>query len=478
MNISIIEAIKDDRLFRNFLANAEDKLGTWKNWMVALRVLYGLPVNPKHRDLIKRCTGRDITKLPKRGFKTALFLTGRRSGKSRIASVIGAFEAALSGREKFLAAGEFGMVPILAPTAKQGRVIKSYIRSIFAQTPLLQNEIIKESAEGFRLRNKVQIEILVGDWKTVRGYSCLAVLCDEICFFGLDAESKIKSDTELVRAVQPSLSTTKGRLICISSPYARRGWAYRQYKKNQDNPDSCSTLVWNCDSRTMNPTLSKTIVKNAMEEDRAAALAEYGGQFRDDVVIFLPLETIEACVKRGRLELMCRADVKYTGFIDVSGGRNDDAAFAIGHQDSDNKRIIVDYIKRFRSPHDPNEVIRLMCEQLQKYNIRSVTGDAYSAEFVCQAFKCNGIRYEKCKLPKSGLYLEIIGRICSHEIELLDDKVSINQFANLERRTRSGGKDIICHPQGQHDDSANVISGLAYSITSGVNLLLGAVFRR
>ena len=120
----------------------------------------------------------------------------------------------------------------------------------------------------------------------------------------------------------------------------------------------------------------------------------------------------------------------------------------------------------------------MMSEELKKYNIRKVTGDSYGAEFVSQAFKSNGIRYEKCRLPKSAIYLELIGVICSKKIELLDDKTSIDQLANLERRTRSGGKDIVDHPRGGHDDSSNCVAGLSYVAAANKNLMVGAVFRR
>jgi len=52
-------------------------------------------------------------------------------------------------------------------------------------------------------------------------------------------------------------------------------------------------------------------------------------------------------------------------------------------------------------------------------------------------------------------------RLCSGEIELLDDERLVSQIASLERRTRSGGRDIIDHPPGGHDDLANAVAGVA-----------------
>jgi len=100
----IIDAIKDDQLFRPFLGG---ELDSWKPWMQCLRAVYGLPVTSgKGTALIRQVTGRDADKLNPEGYVQSLFLTGRRSGKSRIAAVTGAYEAALSGREKKLAKGE------------------------------------------------------------------------------------------------------------------------------------------------------------------------------------------------------------------------------------------------------------------------------------------------------------------------------------------------------------------------------------
>lgn len=113
--MNIIDAIKDRNLFRPFLANKHDNLSTWLNWFAALRCLYGLPVAKARHDVVRSCTGRDPSRLPRGGFDTALFLTGRRSGKSRTAAVIGAYEAALAGHETKLSKGERVWSPSCRP---------------------------------------------------------------------------------------------------------------------------------------------------------------------------------------------------------------------------------------------------------------------------------------------------------------------------------------------------------------------------
>lgn len=454
--MNIIKAISDRHLFRPFLANGNGSLATWSHWNVAQRCLYGLPIKPKYRQLILECTGRDIHLLPQTGFDIGLFLTGRRSGKSKTAAVVGGYEAALSGKEKQLSKGELGLVPVISPSRFQSQVVKSYIRALFT-TPMLEREIVQEHRDGFTLSNNVRIAILTGDYRYTRGFTLLACIVDEAAFFGLSEESKVRSDTELIRSVLPGLATVGGRLIVISSPYARKGWCYKTHKRNFGN-NSGSVLVWNCPSRVMNPTLPQSVVDAALVEDLQAAKSEYLGEFRDDVALFLPRELVEQYVIKNRFELLPRANTNYAGFADVSGGRHDDAALSVAHRND--KKIVIDCVKRYRPPHNPNQVIASMCEELRRYHIRQVRGDAYAAEFVTSAFRSNGIRYAKSEYNKSQLFLEFLPALCSGAVELLDDEVLIDQLASLERRTRSGGKDIVCKPVGGRDDVANVVSGV------------------
>jgi len=456
--VNILDAINDDNLFKPFLGNDHT---SWQNWKALLSATYGLPIPRQNRAVVRQSTGRKVNKLPANGFDSVLLLTGRRSGKSRIAAVAGAFEAVLAGHEKKLARGEKGVIAIIAPTRRQAKIVKGYIRALF-EPPLLEREVVSETGEGFELLNSNMIEILAGDFRTVRGYTLIAAIVDEAAFFGVEEESRIRSDTELIRAVKPALATVGGKLIAITTPYAKKGWCYSTYKKHYAN-DNGKTLVWNCPSRTMNPTLPQSVVDEALAEDLAAAKAEYLGEFRDDVAEFLTRSMIESLVVPGRKELLPKYGVRYVAFVDMSGGRNDDAALAIAH--NNDTKAVIDFLKSYRPPYNPHVVIKQMAEELKRYGIRQVTGDQYAAEFTAQAFESQGIRYRKSPLPKSGLYLELLPRMCSGEIELPDDDKLVSQLAGLERRTRSGGKDIIDHAQGAKDDAANAVAGVSYSFS-------------
>jgi len=75
------------------------------------------------------------------------------------------------------------------------------------------------------------------------------------------------------------MATVPGALLlCISWPYARRGalWeAYRAHYGQEGDP----VLVWQAQSRVMNPRLDETVVRAAYAADESAAAAEYGAEF-------------------------------------------------------------------------------------------------------------------------------------------------------------------------------------------------------
>jgi hypothetical protein len=337
---------------------------------------------------------------------------------------------------------------------------------------MLRQEIISERAlDAFQLKSGTRLEILASDYRSVRGFTLLAVVVDEACFLGLSETSRVSTDTALIRAIEPALATTDGKLIAISSPYSRSGWAYETWQKHYGQDSSQDILVWQAPSRKMNSTLPKSVVARAKREDLAAALSEYEAQWRDDVSAFCPLELVEQCVVKHRFENVPEPHVKYFAFVDLSGGRNDASCLCISHKEGN--VAVLDLLKDFPSPHNPYLAVGEMVRLLDRWGIRRVTGDAYSAEFAAAAFQDRGVTYRKSEKNKSALYADLLPLLSSGRVELLDHSRMIKQLCQLERRTRAGGKDTIDHPQGGHDDLINAAAG-ALLESSAKRLVVGA----
>lgn len=104
----------------------------------------------------------------------------------------------------------------------------NYAYAALEDSPILSKLIRRRTAETIELTNRVTIDIestidiRSASYRRLCGQTALAVICDEIAFW-YDDQSSSKPDTEILGALRPSLLTTRGPLIAISSPHARRG---------------------------------------------------------------------------------------------------------------------------------------------------------------------------------------------------------------------------------------------------------------
>jgi hypothetical protein len=180
----------------------------------------------------------------------------------------------------------------------------------------------------------------------LRGVTAVAVLADEAAFWSADGSAN--PDTEILNAVRPSLATTSGPLIVISSPHARRGEVWQTYKRAFGELGDPKILVLKGPSRALNPTLPQAVVDRAMERDPASASAEYLAEFRVDLEPFVSREIAEAAVDLGVFERPPMTGTMYFGFTDPSGGSMDSMTAAIAH--SEGRLLVLDAVREFR-PH-------------------------------------------------------------------------------------------------------------------------------
>jgi hypothetical protein len=267
---------------------------TWRSWRTFLAALFGLPIEDKA--LYATCTGGRA--LPTRQAREAFLIVGRRGGKSFICALVGVYLAAF--RSYKLAPGERGVVMLLAADRRQARVLLRYVKAFIEGVPMLRQMVENITADAIELNNGITIEIHTASFRSVRGYTVVAALCDEIAFWR--SEDSANPDTEILAALRPAMATiTDALILCFSTPYARRGVLWNAYRQHFGKGGD--VLVWQAPTRAMNPTVSQSIIDGAFEEDPIAAAAEYGAEFRSDVEAFVTQEAVDACVVPGRFEL-------------------------------------------------------------------------------------------------------------------------------------------------------------------------------
>jgi hypothetical protein len=427
--------------------------GDWRAWRVYLKALFGLPMNDRELSLYRKHTAR--SEAPDKPFNEAWPIIGRRGGKSQIMALTAVYLACFRDYREYLAPGEVATIPLIATDRKQARTLYRYIKG-FLQVPMLAKMVERETSESFELVNRVVIEIHTASYRSIRGYSCAAAICDEVAFWFSDGASP---DHEIIAALRPALASIPGSmLIGASSPHAKRGELYKAFRRYHGK-DGTDVLTWQADTRSMNPSIAESVVAQAYERDPDRARAEFGAQFRDDISTFVKREIVEACVSSGVHERGRLDGVTYHGFVDPSGGSSDSMTLCIGH--AEDSTVIVDVIREARPPFSPESVTEEFAETFKSYGITRIQGDRYAGQWPREAFERHGIDYVASARPKSELYQALLPRLNAAQIDLLDNARLVNQICNLERRTARGGRDSIDHPPNAHDDVCNAVAGLA-----------------
>lgn len=197
-----------------------------------------------------------------------------------------------------------------------------YIDALLDETPMLASMVTHRTNESVELSTGVRIEVHTASWRALRGYTVIAAIADEICFWR--TEDSANADHDIVNALRPAMSTVPSAvLVAISSPYSRSGVAWEMHKRHHGPHGAPNVLCWVAPTRTMNTTVPESIITEALERDEAAAKAEWLACWRLDVERFLSRELVEAAVLRGVQGCPPRTGTDYVAFADPSGGSND-----------------------------------------------------------------------------------------------------------------------------------------------------------
>jgi len=467
----IVQFVTDPELLGLALSPAQETL---------LRAIYGLPLSDAQRELYRECTGRQTA--PTAAFAEATVIAGARAGKdSRIAAPIACYEAIFGRHERRLGRGERGMIPLIAQDQRATQIAFTYIREYLTGSPLLKSLIKEVLASEITLGNRITIKCFPCTLRALRGWSVPAGVMDEVAFYRLEGQAD--ADVEIQASIRRGMiAFPTTRLVKISTPFMRGGILYDDFTRGfgQDNPD---LLVWKASSLVMNPTTAERL-EQMRRLDPVRFAREYEAEFTEDVDAFLSAASVDQAVMRGRRELPPRGDMRYVAAVDPSGGGADAFTLAIVHtegRDSE-RRIVQDVMRGWRTrgtePADLEGIVKEIATICRRYRLTSVYGDRYAAQWVRERFRAEGVRYEQpeVKVPndpgatryldKSLAYLEIEPLFNQGRIDILEHPDLTRELKLLERRPRAGGRTLVDHPVGGHDDRANSLALAAAKVVA------------
>jgi len=448
LTIRVSDAMSSAKLLGPFFVGP-----SWDTWRATIKAMFAEKMSAAEIEIFRTVAERDP---PSRPVSEAAFIVGRGGGKDAVASAIATTIAVNFNPKGKLRPGEKAVVMCIAVDREQSGIVLGYIIAYFETVPVLAKMVKTIERDGVTLRNGVSIVVATNSYRSVRGRSILCAIFDEVAFWR--SEDSATPDFEVAGAVAPGLARMPGSmLILISSAHKRSGLLHQKWKDHygRNNDD---VLVVRGTTLQFNPTFDAKIIERQLASDPQLYGAEYNSQWRDDLATFISRELLDAAVDCGVVVRAPVAGVTYVAFADPSGGAHDSFTLGIAHREKDASAVL-DLLFERKAPFNPSEVTGEIAALLKSYRCTKVVGDKYAARWVVEAFAKTGIRYAQSEADRSAIYLDCLPLFTSGRARLIDNARLVAQFAALERRTFSTGKDRVDHGRAGHDDACNSAAG-------------------
>ena len=143
--------------------------------------------------------------------RKSLLLCARQTGKSTATALVALHQAVYTPQS---------LVLLLSPSLRQSSELFRKVADFWKALPSAP-EAVQESVLRLELVNGSRICALPGSEGTVRGYSAASLVV-------VDEAARVSD--ELHGAIRPTLATSGGRFIALSTPSGRRGWFFESWE--------------------------------------------------------------------------------------------------------------------------------------------------------------------------------------------------------------------------------------------------------
>jgi hypothetical protein len=291
-------------------------------------------------------------------FQEVVLAIGRRGTKSSIASFISNYEiyklVKRGDPSKYYGFPSFSQIAVLnvAPTDEQSGVVFDMTQGMAMRCPYVKDRSLHQTMTYFDIQTDADMKVsgkpkanlisVAGGCSSnsLRGRSAIVVIMDEMAHF-IDNNGRF-SGSEVYKALTPSIANFRrdGKVICISSPYAKYGAFYDRYVQSKQEKDI--TLMFKMYSAMVNPTIPMEILRAARRRDRVGFMSEYGAEFSDSVTAWIDDEAeFRRCVTKRMPSNRGTYEVPYYYGIDL-GFKNDGTGVCVVHKDDALGKIVLD----------------------------------------------------------------------------------------------------------------------------------------
>ena len=245
----------------------------------------------------------------------------------------------------------------------------------------------------------------------------VAAICDEISFWRNDDTAN--PDAEILDAIRPGLVTTRGQLITLGSPYAKRGVAYETFAAHWGPNGDPHILVAKGATRDFNVTVPQETIDRAIRAQsnrrqvrmarRISRRHRRSANTRNRHLRRCP-RALPIAARRRHLLLRIRRP---------SGGSTDEMTLAIAHRRKQRRNPRLS--QSVRPPFSPDEVAAEFAASSNPMALHTVRGDRFGGDWPAECFSSHGIHYETEQRPRTDIYKDVVPLFTAGRVELLDD---------------------------------------------------------
>lgn len=329
---------------------------------------------------------------------------------------------------------------------------------------------------------------------SLRSKNNLIVVVDEAAHFPPMGKSSLpevwQSLTPSVASFVPKGKTYgEGKIIMLSSPFAKSGMFWDKYKESFDYPDDM--LMFQMYSSMINLKMDSAMLRGEQRRNKELFRCEYCGEFSDTVNGWIEPEVLLENVDKNRTINLARGNpgINYYMGIDF-GGKIDGTSISIVHKEGEN--IILDYADVYYASgsdvwenivpyyQEVNKMfageeilpitrfadeIKKLCD---KFNVVEGWFDQFNGYGLLELLKERKLTQFSTKNVSSAINIQVFqttkSLLNSGLLKLFNHPVLIPELTSLEER-REGNVIVVEAPQrmGFHDDISDSFARAVWS---------------
>ena len=424
--------------------------------------LLGLDPWPEQRNILQTIDSGD--------YREVVLALGRRSGKSLMSAAVAVHDAAFRDLTAYLRPGEVRHVLCVAASREQAGVVFRFARGLLADSPLLRDTIVAETADSITVRQpatgaEVVIRTAPCSARTIRGLAVSTAILDELAHFA-DATDGPAVAAHVYRSVLPSLAQFQehGRLLAISTPWGRSGTFFDLYTRAESGAREGAIAI-NASTREMNPTLSDDYFAEQRANDPELFAGEFEAAFTASGGAFFDWDRIQAAVADDRFELPADDAHSPVAALDPAFAR-DPFALAIVDRDPERAGRLRLALSRSWLPEGGelafDSVLDQVAEICHRYGATRVVVDQFCSAPVCQRLAAKGLAAREVTMTatsKTAIYSTLKAKLYAGELELYRHEPLLAELSRIEAHYTAGSASIRIPRVGRsHGDLAQALA--------------------